>query len=120
MMTIPESSYEARMIIVVMKILKPIVFPSSFIFFQSQYSSQERLHQYQPAPEECSSNEGEEEGRKSPLSPLLRPRSRSLRCVGLFNVSVYHLSFINFTDCYFVVVVGFLMIACQNFSNLER
>lgn len=44
----------------------------------SQYSSQERLHQYQPAPEECSSNEGEEEGRKSPLSPLLRPRSRSL------------------------------------------
>ncbi|XP_078318625.1 microtubule-associated serine/threonine-protein kinase 3-like isoform X3 [Crassostrea virginica] len=44
----------------------------------SQYSSQERLHQYQPAPEEYSGNEGDEEGRKSPLSPLLRPRSRSL------------------------------------------
>ncbi|XP_056019812.1 microtubule-associated serine/threonine-protein kinase 3-like isoform X4 [Ostrea edulis] len=46
----------------------------------SQYSSQERLHQYQPAHEEytLSGNEGDEEGRKSPLSPLLRPRSRSL------------------------------------------
>ena len=51
--------------------------------FQSQYSSQERLHQYQPAPEEYSGNEGDEEGRKSPLSPLLRPRSRSLRYVHL-------------------------------------
>lgn len=119
-MTTPESSYEARMIIIVMKILKLIVFPNKLSFcLQSQYSSQERLHQYQPAPEECSSNEGEEEGRKSPLSPLLRPRSRSLRCVGLFSVSVYHLSFINFTDCYFVVV-GFFMIACQNFSILDR
>ncbi|XP_061191975.1 microtubule-associated serine/threonine-protein kinase 2-like isoform X3 [Saccostrea echinata] len=46
----------------------------------SQYSSQERLHQYQPPQEEytLSGNEGDEEGRKSPLSPLLRPRSRSL------------------------------------------
>ena len=60
-------------------------------FFQSQYSSQERLNQlpYQPTAEELGKlyrhfnvSDGpsslEEDGRKSPLS-LIRPRSRSLR-----------------------------------------
>ena len=74
--------------------------PSFFSSFQSQYSSQERLHQlpFQPTQEElgrlykvfgtndCHSSL-EDDGRHSPLSPFMRPRSRSLRYVQLLTIT---------------------------------